>query len=88
MNVAAPPERNWLDAIQPAIPDAATSGIVEVFNYGRGRQGLIPLSVGEGDVPAPNFISEAAAASADPSRIPLSAFWRGEFLRCLRHRKQ
>ena len=65
MNVAAPAERNWLDAIQPAIRDAATSGIVEVFNYGRGRQGLIPLWVGEGDLPTPAFISEAAKASLD-----------------------
>src|SRR5690606_15355433 len=36
------------------------SGIVEVFNYGRGREGLIPLWVGEGDLPTPAFISEAA----------------------------
>ena len=39
------------------------SGIVEVFNYGRNRQGLIPLWVGEGDMPTPAFISEAAARS-------------------------
>ena len=45
--------------------DVATSGIVEVFNYGRGRQGLIPLWVGEGDLPTPSFISEAAKASLD-----------------------
>ena len=45
--------------------DVASSGIVEVFNYGRGRQGLIPLWVGEGDLPTPPFISEAAKASLD-----------------------
>ena len=45
--------------------DVAPSGIVEVFNYGRGRQGLIPLWVGEGDLPTPPFISEAAKASLD-----------------------
>ena len=45
--------------------DVATSGIVEVFNYGRGRQGLIPLWVGEGDLPTPPFISEAAKTSLD-----------------------
>ena len=65
MNDASAPERNWLDEIRPAIRDAATSGIVEVFNYGRGRQGLIPLWVGEGDLPTPAFISEAAKASLD-----------------------
>ena len=43
----------------------AQSGIVEVFNYGRGRQGLIPLWVGEGDVPTPDFIVDAAKASLD-----------------------
>ena len=42
------------------VPD---SGIVEVFNYGRGRQGLIPLWVGEGDLPTPDFICDAAARS-------------------------
>ncbi len=43
-----------------AVPD---SGIVEIFNYGRNRQGLIPLWVGEGDLPTPAFISKAAAWS-------------------------
>jgi aspartate/methionine/tyrosine aminotransferase len=65
MNVATPPERNWLAEIRAAIRDVAPSGIVEVFNYGRGRQGLIPLWVGEGDLPTPPFISEAAKASLD-----------------------
>ncbi|HTR14580.1 MAG TPA: pyridoxal phosphate-dependent aminotransferase [Roseiarcus sp.] len=45
--------------------DAAPSGIVEVFNFGRGRPGLIPLWVGEGDLPTPAFIVEAAKASLD-----------------------
>jgi aspartate/methionine/tyrosine aminotransferase len=65
MNVAAPPERNWPNEIRPAMRDVAPSGIVEVFDYGRGRQGLIPLWVGEGDLPTPAFISEAAKASLD-----------------------
>jgi aspartate/methionine/tyrosine aminotransferase len=43
--------------------DAPESGIVEVFNYGRGREGLIPLWVGEGDLPTPEFIQEAARRS-------------------------
>ena len=33
-------------AIRPEAAQAPTSGIVEVFNYGRGRPGLIPLWVG------------------------------------------
>lgn len=39
------------------------SGIVEVVNYGRGRPGLVPLWVGEGDAPTPGFIVEAAERS-------------------------
>ena len=66
MNVASPaPGANWPDLIRPDMRDVATSGIVEVFNYGRGRQGLIPLWVGEGDLPTPPFISEAAKVSLD-----------------------
>ena len=66
MNVASPSAtRNWPNLIRPAMRDVATSGIVEVFNYGRGRQGLIPLWVGEGDLPTPPFICEAAKASLD-----------------------
>ncbi|THD42180.1 MAG: pyridoxal phosphate-dependent aminotransferase [Bradyrhizobium sp.] len=58
-------EPDWLAEIQPAMREAPPSGIVEVFNYGRGRQGLIPLWVGEGDRPTPPFIAEAAKASLD-----------------------
>ena len=65
MNLSPTSERNFLEAIRPAMRDVAPSGIVEVFNYGRGRQGLIPLWVGEGDLPTPPFISEAAKASLD-----------------------
>ncbi|HEX9169484.1 MAG TPA: pyridoxal phosphate-dependent aminotransferase [Roseiarcus sp.] len=66
MNVAPSPlDLNWLDQIRPSMRAVATSGILEVFNYGRGRQGLIPLWVGEGDLPTPAFISEAAKASLD-----------------------
>ena len=55
----------WLDRIRASMRDVATSGIVEVFNYGRNRQGLIPLWVGEGDLPTPPFICEAAKGSLD-----------------------
>jgi aspartate/methionine/tyrosine aminotransferase len=65
MSVACPRERNWLKEIRPTMRDVAPSGIVEVFDYGRGRQGLIPLWVGEGDLPTPPFVSEAAKASLD-----------------------
>lgn len=47
--------------IRPEAADAPTSGIVDVMGAGRGRPGLIPLWVGEGDRPTPRFIAEAAA---------------------------
>jgi aspartate/methionine/tyrosine aminotransferase len=49
--------------LRPEAEFAPTSGIVDVFNYGRGREGLIPLWVGEGDLPTPSFIGDAAARS-------------------------
>ena len=52
-----------LDAIRPEARDARQSGIVELFNYGRGREGLIPLWVGEGDLPTPTFVAQAAQRS-------------------------
>ena len=59
------PEPNWRGLIKPAVNAIETSGIAEVFDYGHDRQGLIPLWVGEGDLPTPAFICEAAKASLD-----------------------
>ncbi len=42
---------------------APESGIVELVNHARGRPGMIPLWVGEGDLPTPAFISDAATAA-------------------------
>ncbi len=44
---------------------APSSGIVEVFNYGRDREGLIPLWVGEGDLPMPGFVAHAMTCSIE-----------------------
>jgi len=49
--------------LRPEAQQAPTSGIVDVFSYGRGRPGIIPLWVGEGDLVTPSFICEAAARS-------------------------
>lgn len=49
--------------IRPEALGAPTSGIVDVMSHGRGRPGLIPLWVGEGDLPTPAFITEAAHRS-------------------------
>lgn len=54
---------NLTAALRSEARDAPESGIVEVFNYGRNRPGLIPLWVGEGDLPTPGFITDAAARS-------------------------
>lgn len=52
---------SFLPYVQPAAAKAPTSGIMSVINHGRDRPGLIPLWAGEGDMPTPDFISEAAA---------------------------
>jgi aspartate/methionine/tyrosine aminotransferase len=49
--------------IRPEAGEAPSSGIVEVFSYARGREGLIPLYVGEGDLSTPPFVVEAAQRS-------------------------
>ena len=41
--------------------DAPASGIVAVFQHARGKAGLIPLWVGEGDLGTPDFIARPAA---------------------------
>ena len=51
------------EALRREAREAPESGIVEVFNYGRTRPGLIPLWAGEGDLPTPDFISEAVTSS-------------------------
>src|SRR5436305_1771664 len=51
------------DALRRAASAAPESGIVEAMNYGREREGLIPLWAGEGDLATPAFICEAATRS-------------------------
>lgn len=52
-----------IDFVRPQARLAPESGIVAVVNHGRGREGLIPLWAGEGDLPTPAFIADAARAS-------------------------
>jgi aspartate/methionine/tyrosine aminotransferase len=52
-----------LGALRSEARAAPPSGIVEVFHYGRGRESIIPLWVGEGDLATPAFIHEAATRS-------------------------
>jgi len=52
-----------LERVSPHVRALPESGIVEVMNYGRAREGMIPLWAGEGDLPTPDFIGAAAARS-------------------------
>ena len=57
------PNDRLLDHIRAAARNMELSGIVEAMKYGFGREGLIPLWAGEGDLPTPDFICEAATRS-------------------------
>lgn len=46
--------------LRPEIEALETSGIAQVFELGFGRDDIIPLWVGEGDLPTPAFICDAA----------------------------
>ncbi len=55
----------FLDSIRSEARSAPESGIVEVFDYGRNRQGLIPLWAGESDLATPSFICDAVTRALD-----------------------
>ncbi len=57
-----------IEQLRAEAREAPESGIVEVFTHGRGRQGLIPLWAGEGDLPTPDFICRAGGAVAGGGR--------------------
>src|SRR4051795_3376567 len=65
MNIPAlkPNFASLAEALRDAAQAAPESGIVEAMNYGRERPSLIPLWAGEGDLPTPSFICEAATRS-------------------------
>jgi aspartate/methionine/tyrosine aminotransferase len=52
-----------LGSLRPSAAAEPASGIVEVFNYAQGKPGVIPLWVGEGNLPTPDFIADAAIKS-------------------------
>jgi aspartate/methionine/tyrosine aminotransferase len=49
--------------LRPEIEALETSGIAQLFALGVGREGVLPLWFGEGDLPTPDFISDSAARS-------------------------
>ncbi|WP_265516440.1 pyridoxal phosphate-dependent aminotransferase [Nitratireductor luteus] len=54
---------NLVEMLRDEAREAPRSGIVSVVDHARGRPDLIPLWVGEGDLPTPDFIRAAAADS-------------------------
>lgn len=50
-----------VEFLRDVVRGAPESGIVELVNHARGRADLIPLWVGEGDLPTPDFITRAAS---------------------------
>ena len=57
-----------LAGTRPDLAAVPASGIGEVANYGRGRPGIIPLWVGEGERPTPAFICDAATRALAEGR--------------------
>src|ERR1044071_6389830 len=49
--------------IRPAIRDLSASRIAEISALGMGDPTVIPLWYGEGDLPTPAFIADAASAA-------------------------
>ncbi|WP_174802721.1 pyridoxal phosphate-dependent aminotransferase [Martelella limonii] len=54
-----------IESLSHRARSAPESGIVEIVNYARGRDNLLPLWAGEGDLPTPAFINEAAKRALD-----------------------
>jgi aspartate/methionine/tyrosine aminotransferase len=52
-----------LASLRPEAAKSPDSGISAVRHYARGKEGVIPLWVGEGDLPTPDFLREAASRS-------------------------
>ena len=52
-----------LSSLSEIVNDLAETDISKIANYGWGRQGLIPLWFGEGDVATPQFICDSAYES-------------------------
>jgi aspartate/methionine/tyrosine aminotransferase len=63
VNINTSPASHFLASLRPETINAPQSGIVEVVNKGRGKDGLIPLWIGEGHLPTPDFICAAANKS-------------------------
>jgi aspartate/methionine/tyrosine aminotransferase len=63
LDISRPSPADIMSGLKPAVAAEPASGIVEIFNYAGGRPDIIPLWVGQGHLPTPSFIAEAAIAS-------------------------
>lgn len=50
-------------SLRPVAASLPESGIIELVNYGRNKKDLLPMWVGEGDQPTPQFICDAATTA-------------------------
>lgn len=55
--------------LRPVVAGLEETRIVQMVQYGRGKPGLIPLWVGEGDIPTPDFIREACDRGIRDGRV-------------------
>ena len=55
--------QSLMTALRASAAHLPESLIVKAFKHGFGKPGLIPLWAGEGDIPTPAFICEAASAA-------------------------
>lgn len=58
-----------LPGLRPVVARLEETRIVQMVQYGRGRPGLIPLWVGEGDVATPDFAREACDRAIRDGRV-------------------
>lgn len=59
--MSLPAGLSLISSLSHRATSAPESGIVEIINYARGRDNLLPLWAGEGDLPSPDFINRAAS---------------------------
>ncbi|WP_207457191.1 pyridoxal phosphate-dependent aminotransferase [Azospirillum sp. SYSU D00513] len=55
--------------LRPSAQTLPASAIVQVADYGRGRPGMIPMWFGEGDIPAPAAVGDAAYKAIQDGRV-------------------
>ena len=56
-------QKSLIEGLSARALDAPESGITEIVAHARLKEGLIPLWVGEGDLPTPDFIRDAGVAA-------------------------